>query len=89
MTEGIKAMKDLGYIETINELDVIVRQFIKYDGDGRITDVINYFYNEHTGVGVFTNSLKHGYGSRLDKDILNAVIINLYELEHYYKGERK
>lgn len=93
MTEGIKLMKELGFVETTEKrasksVYEIVRQFIKYDDKGYITDIINYFYNKHTGVEVYTNSLKYQCGTRLDNDILNAVSINFYELEKLLKDNK-
>lgn len=81
MKKGIEQMARLGFVETTGEHDSnIVRQFTKYDDEGYITNTINYMYNGND-VEVFTNNLKNECGSRLDKDRLNAVIINFYELE--------
>lgn len=88
MTKGIKAMKELGFIDRSYKHDSIVRQFTKYDDEGFITDAITYFYSKNAGVEVCTNNLKYGYGIRLDKDLINAIQLNYDELNkffNYYK----
>lgn len=82
MTEGIRLMKELGFIDTTDkQAGAIVKMFTKYDEKGLITDIINYFYSKETGVEVFTNNLRQRCGSRLDKELLNAVLLNFNELE--------
>ena len=86
MTMGIKAMHELGYILSyINTSDnayyITMRQFEKYDDKGYITDLINFFYCENDGVEVYTNSLKHHCGTRLNRDLLNAILLNFNEIE--------
>lgn len=87
MTEGISLMKELGFIDTTDkQVGKIVRQFIKYDDDkGLISDIINYFYSKETGVEVFTNNIKQKCGSRLDIDLLNAVLVNFNELQQGFE----
>ena len=89
MKLGMKVMEDLGFIETTDKQDrhEIVRQFTKHDDKGFATDIINYFYSID-GIDVFTNNLEYGCGIRLDKDILNAVIINFYELQEEMEQEK-
>ncbi len=84
MTEGIRAMEVLGYkIEVAPRSKDIVRKFAKFDDEGNITDTINYFYNKDSGIiEVFTNNLTYECGSSLDKDLLNAVLVNFMELEN-------
>lgn len=89
MTKGIRMLKSLGYIfmkyPEIDKLNrKIVRQFIKYDDYGHITDTINYFYSEENGVEVYTNSIKYGCGSRLDIELLNAIQLNCDELNEFF-----
>ena len=88
MTKGIKQMEALGFttpsIKHDNFVSGIARQFIRYDDDGFIVDVINYFYTKENGVEVYTNSLKYGCGSRLDKSLIEAILLNLNELENSF-----
>lgn len=86
MTEGIKLMKDLGFIIATNKHDSTERLFKRVDSKGIITETINYFYENITGVVVFTNSLKNASGCLLDNDLLNAVIINFKEFENEVYG---
>ena len=85
MTKGIKQMEAMGF--TVLELNQdkldrgFVRQFVKYDDDGIIVDVFNFFYTKENGVEVFTNSLKYGSVSVLDKSLIEAILLNLNELE--------
>lgn len=85
MTKGIKKMEAMGFTTSSIKHDKftsgLVRQFIKNDDDGFITDVINYFYTKENGVEVYTNDLKYGCGSRLDKSLIEAILLNLNELE--------
>ncbi len=85
MTQGIKKMEALGFtVSKISENQFnrgLVRQFIRYDQKGRETDIINYYYSKSVGVEVYTNDLKYGYGSRLDKSLIEAILLNLNELE--------
>lgn len=85
ITQGIKEMAKLGFIQIDEEEKYSARRFIKYDDDGRITNSINYIYTEGIGLQVFANNLKYGYGSRMDGDLLNAIKLNFDEL----KGETK
>ncbi len=89
MTQGIKQMEAMGFIVSSIKHDRfnsrLVRQFIKYDDKGYITDTINYYYTKVTGVEVYTNSLKYGGGSRLDIELLNAIQLNLDELKIEYE----
>jgi hypothetical protein len=88
MTKGIKKMEALGF--TVLELNQdkldhgFVRQFVKYDDDGIIVDVFNFFYTKENGVEVYTNDLKYGCGSRLDKSLIEAILLNLNELERFF-----
>jgi hypothetical protein len=88
MTKGIKKMEALGF--TVLEINQdkfdrgLVRQFIRYDDDGIIVDVFNFFYTKETGVEVFTNSLKYGSVSILDKSLIEAILLNLNELERFF-----
>lgn len=88
MTKGIKQMEALGFTVSSIKHDKftsgLVRQFIKNDDDGFITDVINYFYTKENGVEVYTNDLKYGCGSRLDKSLIEAILLNLNELENSF-----
>lgn len=79
MSHGIRKMKALGFIDT-TEGRSIVRQFTRYDEEGYITDIINYFIDDITGVEVYVNNLKYQCGSRVDMDLLNAILINFKEL---------
>ncbi len=83
MTVGIRSMEVLGYkLGTPKLSKEVVRKFVKYDDKGNTTDTINYFYSKESGViEVFTNNLTYGCGSSLDKDLLNAVLVNFMELE--------
>ncbi len=79
--EGVKQSKYK--IEVAPRSKDIVRKFAKFDDEGNITDTINYFYSKESGViEVFTNNLTYGCGSSLDKDLLNAVLVNFMELEN-------
>lgn len=88
MTKGIKKMEALGF--TVLELNQdkldrgLVRQFVRYDDDGIIVDVFNFFYTKENGVEVFTNSLKYGSVSVLDKSLIEAILLNLNELERFF-----
>lgn len=90
MTEGIRLMKALGFIDTTGnrQSSKIIKQFTKYNDNGLITDTINYFYTRKTGVTVFTNSVKHAGGCRLDHDLLFAVQSIFYELQYEMKQEK-
>lgn len=85
MTKGIRLMKELGYFLATDKQDDIVRRFIKYDDDGYITDTINYFYTKELGVQVFANDIKNKGGSRLDHDLVIAVLSNIYEVDFEYR----
>lgn len=93
MTKGIRKMEALGF--TVLELNQdkldrgFVRQFVKYDDDGIIVDVFNFFYTKENGVEVFTNSLKYGSVSVLDKSLLEAILLNLNELEKELEWQKK
>ena len=93
MTKGIKKMEAMGF--TVLELNQdkldrgFVRQFVKYDDDGIIVDVFNFFYTKENGVEVFTNSLKYGSVSVLDKSLLEAILLNLNELEKELEWQKK
>ena len=88
MTKGIKKMEEMGFtVSKISEDQFnrgMVRQFVKYDDDGIIVDVFNFFYTKENGVEVFTNDLKYGCGSRLDKSLIEAILLNLNELERFF-----
>jgi hypothetical protein len=88
MTKGIKQMEALGFtVSEINQDKIdcgLVRQFIRYDDDGIIVDVFNFFYTKENGVEVFTNSLKYGSVSVLDKSLIEAILLNLNELENSF-----
>jgi len=88
MTKGIRKMEAMGFtVLEINQdkLDRgLVRQFIRYDHKGRETDIINYYYSKSVGVEVYTNDLKYGCGSRLDKSLIEAILLNLNELESFF-----
>lgn len=90
MKEYIELMKDLGFIDTTDKRKSgkLVKQFTKYNDNGLITDTINYFYTRKTGVTVFTNSVKHAGGCRLDHDLLFAVQSIFYELQEEMKQEK-
>ncbi len=94
MTKGIKAMRELGYILSYintsdNDYYITMRQFEKYDDKGHITDSINFFYREYTGVEVYTNSIKHHCGTRLNRDLLNAILLNFNEIEKEKEKENE
>jgi hypothetical protein len=88
MTKGIKQMEAMGF--TVLELNQdkldrgLVRQFIRRDHNDRITDIINYYYSKAVGVEVYTNDLEYGCGSRLDKSLIEAILLNLNELENSF-----
>lgn len=88
MTKGIKKMEAMGF--TVLEMNQdkldrgLVRQFIRRDHNDRITDIINYYYSKAVGVEVYTNDLKYGGGSRLDKSLIEAILLNLNELERFF-----
>ena len=88
MRKGIKKMEALGFtVSKISEDQFnrgMVRQFVKYDDDGIIVDVFNFFYTKENGVEVYTNDLKYGCGSRLDKSLIEAILLNLNELERFF-----
>lgn len=88
MTKGIKKMEAMGFtVSKISEDQFdrgLVRQFVKYDHKDRITDIINYYYSKAVGVEVYTNSIKYGCGSRLDKSLIEAILLNLNELERFF-----
>ena len=88
MTKGIRKMEALGFTVSSIKHDKftsgLVRQFIKNDDDGFITDVINYFYTKVNGVEIYANNLKNNYGSRLDKSLIEAILLNLNELERFF-----
>lgn len=88
MTKGIKKMEEMGFtVSKISEDQFnrgMVRQFVKYDDDGIIVDVFNFFYTKENGVEVYTNDLKYGCGSRLDKSLIEAILLNLNELERFF-----
>ena len=92
MKEYIELMKELGFIDTTGNRqgNKIVKQFTKYNDNGLITDTINYFYTRKTGVTVFTNSVKHAGGCRLDHNLLFAVQSIFYELQRELeKGNKR
>lgn len=88
MTKGIKQMEAMGF--TVSEINQdkfnrgLVRQFVKYDHKNRITDIINFYYSKSVGVEVYTNDLKYGCGSRLDKSLIEVILLNLNELESFF-----
>ena len=88
MTKGIKQMEALGFtVSKISEDQFnrgLVRRFIRYDDDGTIVDVFNFFYTKENGVEVFTNSLNYGSVSVLDKSLIEAILLNLNELERFF-----
>lgn len=88
MTKGIKKMEALGFttssIKHDDFVSGLVRRFIRYDDDGIIVDVFNFFYTKENGVEVYTNDLKYGAGSRLDKSLIEAILLNLNELESFF-----
>lgn len=92
IAQGIKQMEAMGFIVSkINQDQFnrgLVRQFVKYDHKDRITDIINFYYSKSVGVEVFTNSLKYGCGSRLDKSLIEAILLNLNELEKELENEK-
>ena len=88
MTKGIRKMEAMGFtVLEINQdkLDRgLVRQFVRYNHKDRETDIINYYYSKSVGVEVYTNSLEYGCGSRLDKSLIEAILLNLNELESFF-----
>jgi hypothetical protein len=88
ITQGIKKMEAMGFtVSKISEDQFnrgLVRQFVKYDDDGIIVDVFNFFYTKENGVEVFTNSLKYGSVSILNKSLIEAILLNLNELERFF-----
>lgn len=82
MTRAIKAMYDLGFIDTTDKQDVhVVRQFKRFDSQGYIIDNINFITYLGSEIDVFTNDIKRGCGSRIDSDLLDAIILNIIDLE--------
>lgn len=86
---GIERMAKLGFIDETDKHDRPVKQFKKYDDEGFITDTINFYYNRRTGLTVFTNDIKNGCGSSLNRDLLYEIELMSYELEAYFKEKEQ